>query len=103
MQEYKAVANEDPSDSNVAKDIRWAELGLKKSRRKDFYKILGVEKEAGDQEIKRAYRKLAILHHPDKNPDNDKADEKFKEIGEAYEVRTSRYLSEHSTWVANAS
>ena len=66
--------------------MRWAELELKKSRRKDFYKILGIEKDASDQDIKKAYRRLAIVHHPDKNPDSAEADEKFKEIGEAYEV-----------------
>ncbi len=62
-----------------------AELELKKSKRKDYYKLLGVEKDASENEIKKAYRKLAIVHHPDKNPDDESAAEKFKEIGEAYE------------------
>ena len=52
---------------------------------KDYYKILGVEKGAGDEEIKKAYRKMALKFHPDKNKEAD-AEEKFKEIGEAYEV-----------------
>jgi molecular chaperone DnaJ len=52
---------------------------------KDYYQILGVSKTATEQEIKKAYRKLAVLHHPDKNPNNQKeAEEKFKEISEAY-------------------
>ena len=59
---------------------------MKKSKRKDYYKILGVGKDANDHEIKKAYRKLAITHHPDKNPDDVEAAEKFKEIGEAYET-----------------
>lgn len=53
---------------------------------KDYYKILGVDKKAGPDEIKKAYRKLAVKYHPDKNPDNKAAEEKFKEISEAYEV-----------------
>lgn len=65
--------------------IHDAELELKKSKRKDYYKLLGVEKDAGENEIKKAYRKLAIVHHPDKNPGDEAAAEKFKEIGEAYE------------------
>ena len=53
---------------------------------KDFYTILGVDKAAEKQDIKKAYRKLAIKYHPDKNPGNIEAEEKFKEISEAYET-----------------
>ncbi|MGB3467449.1 MAG: DnaJ C-terminal domain-containing protein [Cyclobacteriaceae bacterium] len=53
---------------------------------KDYYKILGVKKDATQDEIKKAYRKLAVKYHPDKNPDNEVAEEKFKEISEANEV-----------------
>ncbi|MBT8383128.1 MAG: J domain-containing protein [Ignavibacteriaceae bacterium] len=53
---------------------------------KDYYKILGVEKSATKDEIKKAYRKLALKYHPDRNPDNKAAEEKFKEITEAHEV-----------------
>ncbi len=61
-------------------------MELKKSKRKDYYKILGIEKDATDHEIKKAYRKLAIIHHPDKNPEDEGAAERFKDVGEAYET-----------------
>ncbi|KAL8998495.1 MAG: hypothetical protein Q9169_002438 [Polycauliona sp. 2 TL-2023] len=85
VREYKAVAESNPSEPGIQKEVHNAELELKKSKRKDYYKLLGVEKDATDNEIKKAYRKLAIVHHPDKNPDDETAAEKFKEIGEAYE------------------
>lgn len=53
---------------------------------KDYYEILGLDKNATSQEIKSAYRKLAKKYHPDMNPDNKEAEQKFKEINEAYEV-----------------
>lgn len=53
---------------------------------KDYYKILGVSRDASQDEIKKKYRKLAAKYHPDKNPDDKSAEDKFKEVGEAYEV-----------------
>jgi curved DNA-binding protein len=53
---------------------------------KNYYKILGVERNAAEKDIKRAYRKLAVQYHPDKNPGDARAEERFKEINEAYEV-----------------
>lgn len=86
IREYKALQEADPQDATLAKEIRKAELELKKSKRKDYYKILGVDKDADDSAIKKAYRKQAIVHHPDKNPDDEHAAERFKDIGEAYET-----------------
>ena len=54
--------------------------------KKDYYEVLGVSRDASDDDIRKAYRKLAMQHHPDRNPDNPKAEEKFKEAKEAYEV-----------------
>ena len=54
--------------------------------KRDYYEILGIAKSASDDEIKKAYRKMAIKYHPDKNPDDKKAEEKFKEAAEAYEI-----------------
>ena len=53
---------------------------------KDFYDILGVSKNTPENEIKRAYRKIAMKYHPDRNPDNKDAEKKFKEAAEAYSV-----------------
>src|SRR5476651_1255654 len=54
--------------------------------KRDYYAVLGVERQATPEEVKKAYRKLAVKHHPDKNPDDKSAEDKFKELGEAYEV-----------------
>ncbi len=70
---------------------------------KDYYKILGVEKGATQDEIKKAYRKLALKYHPDRNPDDKAAEEKFKEITEANEVlsdpeKRKKYDTLGSNW-----
>src|SRR3972149_7937432 len=53
---------------------------------KDYYQVLGISKEASDAEIKKAYRKLALQHHPDRNKGDKTSEEKFKEVTKAYEV-----------------
>ena len=56
------------------------------AEKRDYYEVLGVSKNASDAEIKAAYKKMAIKYHPDRNPDNKEAEEKFKEAAEAYDV-----------------
>ncbi|MEN9386448.1 MAG: hypothetical protein RLZZ185_1189, partial [Bacteroidota bacterium] len=56
------------------------------AQKRDYYEVLGVSKSASEEEIKKAYRKLAVKYHPDKNPDDKESEEKFKEAAEAYEV-----------------
>jgi DnaJ-class molecular chaperone len=53
---------------------------------KDYYKILGVDRKASEEDIRKAYRDLAKQYHPDRNPENKQAEERFKEINEAYQV-----------------
>lgn len=73
---------------------------------KDYYKVLGVERKASEDEIRKAYRKLAMQYHPDRNPNDKQAEERFKEINEAYQVLSDpqkrghydRLGSDYSNW-----
>ena len=69
--------------------------------KRDYYEVLGVAKNASDDDIKKAYRKLAMKYHPDRNPDSKEAEDKFKEVKEAYDGTWARineladYLETH--------
>lgn len=91
VRDYEKVLKSDKGNMEYRQLLQEAKLELKKSKRKDFYKILGVEKTANDDEIKKAYRKRAMVHHPDRHSsasDEEKKDHetKFKEVGEAYAI-----------------
>lgn len=89
--EYSKVKEFAPQTQGLKEKLRHAQLELKKSKRKNYYKILGIEKSADEAEIKKAYRKKAIEWHPDKH--NTKSEEEvkhaeamFKDVGEAYAI-----------------
>ena len=76
------------SDQQTAQQrLREAEVALKQSKEKNYYKILGVSRQATKSEIKKSYRELALKWHPDKNTDSvEEAEKMFQDIGEAYEI-----------------
>ncbi len=74
----------DNTDNTVARQA------LSTMSKRDYYEILGVERDATDQQIKSAYRKLALQHHPDRNPNDQAAEERFKEAAEAYAILADR-------------
>eukprot|EP00914_Ancora_sagittata_P033410 GHVO01067355.1.p1 GENE.GHVO01067355.1~~GHVO01067355.1.p1 ORF type:complete len:341 (+),score=55.30 GHVO01067355.1:296-1318(+) len=104
VRDYEKIFKLDRTPTNKQL-LSEAKLELKKSKRKDYYKLLGVSKTATDDEIKKAYRKRALLHHPDRHAgatDEAKKNEekKFKEIGEAYSIlsdskKKARYDNGH--------
>ena len=61
----------------------------------DYYTLLGVSRDASDQELKRAYKKLAMKYHPDRNQGDKDAEKKFKEVSEAYEVYLIKVKGKH--------
>jgi DnaJ family protein C protein 3 len=87
VQDLKEAAQKSPQDMGIREALMRAEKQLKLSKRKDWYKILGISKTASAAEIKRAYKKLALQWHPDKNVDKrEEAENMFREIAAAYEV-----------------
>ncbi|XP_073282121.1 dnaJ protein P58IPK homolog isoform X1 [Primulina huaijiensis] len=85
--DLKSAYEKSPQDMDIREALMRAEKSLKLSQRKDWYKILGISKTASMSEIKKAYKKLALQWHPDKNVDNrEEAEAKFREIAAAYEI-----------------
>ncbi|CAH1125479.1 unnamed protein product [Ceutorhynchus assimilis] len=90
VKDYEKAAKMEKSRENK-RLLQEAKLALKKSKRKDYYKILGVERSATEDDIKKAYRKRALIHHPDRHSNASDAEKKeqekkFKELGEAYGI-----------------
>jgi DnaJ homolog subfamily C member 7 len=90
VKDYETLAKIEKTEE-IRSLLKNAKLQLKKSKRKDYYKILGVGKSANEDEIKKAYRKRALIHHPDRHAnstDQEKKEQeiKFKEVGEAYTI-----------------
>lgn len=104
VRDYEKICQLDRTRDNK-KLLQDAKLELKKSKRKDYYKLLGIPKTATEDEIKKAYRKRALVHHPDRHSHDSvevqkEEEKKFKEVGEAYAVlsdqkKRSRYDNGH--------
>jgi len=91
IRDYEKILELDRGNKEAQEGIRAAKLEQKKAGRKNYYKILGVPKNAQTSAIKKAYRKLALKWHPDKNKDNLKvAEAKFKDINEAYSILSDK-------------
>merc|ERR1712183_377748 len=93
VRDYEKVHKGDRGNQEDRHLLQEAKLELKKSKRKDYYKILAVDKNANEEEIKKAYRKRAMVHHPDRHSGATEAEQmdhehKFKEVGEAYAILT---------------
>jgi len=91
VRDYEKVLKSDRGNGEYRHLLQEAKLELKKSKRKDYYKILAVDKTANEEEIKKAYRKRAMVHHPDRHSGATEAEQKdhehkFKEVGEAYAI-----------------
>lgn len=91
VRDLEKIKSVDPSTQGLRQKLQEAKLELKKSLRKDYYKILDIQPSATEEEIRKAYRRQALLWHPDKHSNGEeeakvKADTMFKDIGEAYSV-----------------
>jgi DnaJ family protein C protein 3 len=95
VQAIKAAHQHNQEDAGIREKVQKAEAALKQSKTKNYYKILGIERDANDRAIKKAYRKLALQWHPDKHPGEEaqkKASQMFQDIGEAHEVLSKEEL-----------
>lgn len=93
MERAVEIAPDDASRQTAQKKLQEFQVALKQSKEKNYYKILGLQRNANKKEIKKAYRDLALQWHPDKNTDNkEEAEKMFHDIAEAYEVLSDEEL-----------
>jgi len=94
IRDFNEASQHDATGFGVQAKLKDAQSAAKKAKRKDYYKVLGVEKNATDAEIRKAYKKLALKWHPDKNSGSEdakiKADKMFRQVNEANAVLTDR-------------
>jgi len=105
VSDYEAAQKLDPRNTQYRKYIQDMKLAAKKALRKDYYKVLGVDKNASQDEVKKAYKKRALIHHPDRHSSASESVQKeqekqFKELGQAYEIlsdpkKRNRYDAGH--------
>jgi len=90
VRDYEKAVQMDPDNMDLKRSLNEAKLTLKRSKRKDYYKILDISKDADDSQIKAAYKRQALRWHPDKNSESEEsrkqAEKVFKDVGEAYAV-----------------
>lgn len=92
--DFSSASKIDPTGFQVEQKLKLAQQGAKKAKKKDYYKILNVEKGADDKTIKKAYRELAMKWHPDKNSGSEEerthAERQFKDVSEAYHILSDK-------------
>ena len=88
------IIQPDTEKQKCQQKVEQAQVALKQSKEKNYYKILGVPRNADLKQIKKEYKKLALQWHPDKNEDKEKAEKMFQDISEAYEVLSDKEMRE---------
>ena len=88
------IIQPDAEKQKCKQKVEQAQVALKQSKEKNYYKILGVPRNADLKQIKKEYKKLALQWHPDKNEDKEKAEKMFQDISEAYEVLSDKEMRE---------
>ena len=90
VHDFSQAKGIDATGFNVDQKLKHAQAEAKKAKKKDYYKILGIERDASEKEIKNAYRKLALKWHPDKNNESEEqrahAERQFRDVSEAYQI-----------------
>lgn len=106
VNDYTKAVELDPNNRDIQRSLQNAQLELKKSKRKNYYKILGVSKDASSRELKKAYRKLVKKLHPDKNvgksdEEIQKAESEFREVNEAYDILVDpgKHTKQSCMWI----